>query len=92
MLASEEAEAVVAVAVAVSVVVIVDGIAGIAGIADIVVVEVVVAAAAPVHMGCNLDVLEEVVGPLQIHPCVLKVVEEGPGLVSVEEVLVRLCF
>lgn len=88
MLASEEAEAVVAVAVAVSVVVIVDGIAGIAGIADI----VVVAAAAPVHMGCNLDVLEEVVGPLQIHPCVLKVVEEGPGLVSVEEVLVRLCF
>lgn len=89
MLASEEAEAVVAVAVVVSVVVIVEGIAG---IADIVVVEVVVAAAAPVHMGCNLDVLEEVVGPLQIHPCVLKVVEEGPGLVSVEEVLVRLCF
>lgn len=89
MLASEEAQAVVAVAVAVSVVVIVEGIAG---IADIVVVEVVVAAAAPVHMGCNLDVLEEVVGPLQIHPCVLKVVEEGPGLVSVEEVLVRLCF
>lgn len=85
MLASEEAEAVVAVAVAVSVVVIVEGIAGIADI-------VVVAAAAPVHMGCNLDVLEEVVGPLQIHPCVLKVVEEGPGLVSVEEVLVRLCF
>lgn len=85
MLASEEAEAVVAVAVVVSVVVIVEGIAGIADI-------VVVAAAAPVHMGCNLDVLEEVVGPLQIHPCVLKVVEEGPGLVSVAEVLVRLCF